>query len=103
MYWPKLFQGPPRKFGGRPFLVVGIWMNLLSQNSEHLLLICARNLLLFLIVSAKRSNDKSEPVAVFQTWIPSLVIRSNLLSNGFVDVDGTRTTGADGVAFMMNS
>ena len=75
---------------------------LLSLNSEHLLFFCARNLLLFLTVRAMRSNNLSGSVAFFQTEIPSLLLRSILLSNGFVDVDGAHTTGSPGAMFMMN-
>ena len=55
-----------------------------------------------LTVSAMRSNDLSGSIAVFQTEINSLVLRLILLSNGFVDVDGARITGAPRATFMMN-
>ena len=85
--------------------MVRIRINYLSQNSEHLLFICARNSLPFLTVRAMRSNDLYilRSVAVFQMEIPSLVLRLILLSNGFVDVDGARTIGTAGAAFVINS
>ena len=49
-----------------------------------------------------QSNDILGSVDVIQTEIPFLVIRYILFSNGLVGVDGAHTTGAAGVAFVMN-
>ena len=50
-----------------------------------------------------RSNNVLVSVAVFQTEISSLVLRLILFTNGLVDVDGVRTTGAPVATFMTNS
>ena len=77
-------------------------MNLLSKNSEDLLIISGRNLSSFSTVSSMQFNNLSGYVAVLLTDTPYLVLRYILLSNVCVDVDGVRITGAPGATFMIN-